>query len=281
MHFDKQPAYQAGRAQTQTTPCTLTSSQPIRQDAHKHRPHHPLKPYLHLFIIQPAATADQAANQPTDRPTIRLTDPPANRPTERPASKLTIPQGFMDAGKLVPDGVVVDMVKSRLGQPDVQRSGWLLDGYPRSAAQAEAIEKEGIRPDVFLLINVRMRAPGEVQWRESVCDGAVVVVRWRWKTRSMSVERIPWQSKRGGGTAAKWGRQVRQNCGQQVGGDGRVIGLGTAARLAHWVVRARSFYTMNICTDAENRHCCSRAWGKWISLPLCRLHLLPAPPLPQ
>lgn len=36
----------------------------------------------------------------------------------------------------------------------VQESGWLLDGYPRSASQAEAIEKEGIRPDVFLLVNV-------------------------------------------------------------------------------------------------------------------------------
>lgn len=63
-------------------------------------------------------------------------------------------KSFMDSGKLVPDECVVDMVKLRLAQPDVQRSGWLLDGYPRSASQAEAIEKEGIRPDVFLLINV-------------------------------------------------------------------------------------------------------------------------------
>jgi adenylate kinase len=36
----------------------------------------------------------------------------------------------------------------------VQERGWLLDGYPRSASQAEAIEKEGIRPDIFLLIDV-------------------------------------------------------------------------------------------------------------------------------
>jgi adenylate kinase len=38
----------------------------------------------------------------------------------------------------------------------VQERGWLLDGYPRSASQAEAIEKEGIRPDIFLLIDVRI-----------------------------------------------------------------------------------------------------------------------------
>ena len=60
----------------------------------------------------------------------------------------------MDRGVLVPDEVVVEMVKSRLAQDDVKQQGWLLDGYPRSASQAEAIEKEGIRPDLFLLIQV-------------------------------------------------------------------------------------------------------------------------------
>jgi Adenylate kinase len=51
--------------------------------------------------------------------------------------------------------VVVDMVKNRLAQPDAVEHGWLLDGYPRSAEQAEAIEQASIRPDLFLLINVR------------------------------------------------------------------------------------------------------------------------------
>lgn len=60
----------------------------------------------------------------------------------------------MDKGVLVPDDVVVDMIKDRLAKPDVEKNGWLLDGYPRSASQAEAIEREGIRPDVFLLIDV-------------------------------------------------------------------------------------------------------------------------------
>jgi hypothetical protein len=58
----------------------------------------------------------------------------------------------------VPDEVVVEMVKSRLAQRDVEINGWLLDGYPRSSSQALAIEKEGIRPDVFLLIEVRATA---------------------------------------------------------------------------------------------------------------------------
>ena len=46
------------------------------------------------------------------------------------------------------------MVKNRLSQEDAQQTGWLLDGYPRSADQAEAIEEAGIRPDVFILIDV-------------------------------------------------------------------------------------------------------------------------------
>ena len=49
---------------------------------------------------------------------------------------------------------VVEMVKNRLSQEDAQGSGWLLDGYPRSAEQAEAIKEAGITPDVFILIDV-------------------------------------------------------------------------------------------------------------------------------
>jgi adenylate kinase len=61
---------------------------------------------------------------------------------------------YMDNGDLVPNEVVVEMVKNKLAEPEVAKNGWLLDGYPRSAEQAEAIEAENIRPDVFLLINV-------------------------------------------------------------------------------------------------------------------------------
>ena len=40
-------------------------------------------------------------------------------------------KSFMDAGNLVPDEVVVEMVVNRLNEDDVKGSGWLLDGYPR------------------------------------------------------------------------------------------------------------------------------------------------------
>ena len=60
----------------------------------------------------------------------------------------------MKAGELVPDEVVITMVKNRLAEDDAQTKGWLLDGYPRSASQAAALKEAGIEPDVFLLLEV-------------------------------------------------------------------------------------------------------------------------------
>lgn len=52
---------------------------------------------------------------------------------------------FMDAGKLVPDDVIIGMVKTRIQQPDAKRgdgtSAWILDGFPRTLPQAEALDK--------------------------------------------------------------------------------------------------------------------------------------------
>jgi adenylate kinase len=47
---------------------------------------------------------------------------------------------YMDAGDLVPDEVVIAMVEDRLAQEDV-REGFLLDGFPRTAAQVEALDE--------------------------------------------------------------------------------------------------------------------------------------------
>ncbi|URE43214.1 Adenylate kinase, active site lid [Musa troglodytarum] len=60
---------------------------------------------------------------------------------------------YMEKGMLVPDEIVVMMVKERLLQPDAQENGWLLDGYPRSFSQAKALEDLGIRPDIFILLD--------------------------------------------------------------------------------------------------------------------------------
>ena len=47
---------------------------------------------------------------------------------------------FMDAGKLVPDEVVIGIIKDRLAQPDAKK-GFILDGFPRTVPQAEALDK--------------------------------------------------------------------------------------------------------------------------------------------
>jgi len=46
----------------------------------------------------------------------------------------------MDAGELVSDELMLDLIEERLGQPDIA-TGYLLDGYPRNLAQAEALDK--------------------------------------------------------------------------------------------------------------------------------------------
>lgn len=48
-------------------------------------------------------------------------------------------EGFMNAGQLVPDDVVIGLVEERLARPDAQ-DGFILDGFPRTVNQAEALE---------------------------------------------------------------------------------------------------------------------------------------------
>lgn len=49
-------------------------------------------------------------------------------------------KGFMDAGQLVPDDLVINLLKERIAQRDC-KSGFILDGFPRTIPQAEALDK--------------------------------------------------------------------------------------------------------------------------------------------
>ena len=60
---------------------------------------------------------------------------------------------YMDAGQLVPDEVIIGIVAERLEEDDCKK-GYILDGVPRTIAQAEALENAGVQFDCVLDIEV-------------------------------------------------------------------------------------------------------------------------------
>ena len=62
-------------------------------------------------------------------------------------------KSYVESGKLVPDDVIIDIIKERLAQPDCV-NGYILDGVPRTIAQAETMEKMGVVIDCALSIEV-------------------------------------------------------------------------------------------------------------------------------
>lgn len=60
---------------------------------------------------------------------------------------------YMDAGGLVPDDVIIGLVKDRIKQADCQK-GFLFDGFPRTIPQAEAMKKAGVKIDYVVEIDV-------------------------------------------------------------------------------------------------------------------------------
>ncbi len=77
-------------------------------------------------------------------------------------------KGFMDAGALVPDDVIVGIVKERLAQPDCA-GGFILDGMPRTIAQGEALEAMGVEIDKVLNLTVADEAIMERMSGRRVC----------------------------------------------------------------------------------------------------------------
>ena len=62
-------------------------------------------------------------------------------------------KSYMDAGKLVPDEVIIGIVAERLAQPDCA-SGFILDGVPRTIGQAEALSQAGVSFDRVISIEI-------------------------------------------------------------------------------------------------------------------------------
>lgn len=62
-------------------------------------------------------------------------------------------KSFIDAGQLVPDEVVIGIIKDRLAQNDCA-NGFILDGFPRTIPQAEALDEMGVEIDKVIDIEV-------------------------------------------------------------------------------------------------------------------------------
>ncbi len=62
-------------------------------------------------------------------------------------------KSYIDAGKLVPDSVVIGIIKEKIAT-DECKNGFILDGFPRSIPQAEALDELGVKIDVVLSIEV-------------------------------------------------------------------------------------------------------------------------------
>jgi adenylate kinase len=78
-------------------------------------------------------------------------------------------KSFMESGALVPDEVVIGILKDRIAENDC-KNGFILDGFPRTVPQAEALEKMGVNIDTVLSIDVE---DAEIQARISgrrVCE---------------------------------------------------------------------------------------------------------------
>lgn len=76
---------------------------------------------------------------------------------------------FIDAGQLVPDDVVIGIISERLSCEDC-RNGYILDGFPRTVPQAEALDKMGVTLDAVVSLEVSDETIIERMSGRRVCD---------------------------------------------------------------------------------------------------------------
>ena len=96
-------------------------------------------------------------------------------------------KSFMDAGDLVPDDVIIGLVTERLQDPDTEK-GFILDGFPRTSAQAVALDAELSK---LCLLYTSCRRSSASSWRRSTSSRRLFAPRSRTR-RAVSLRwRLP------------------------------------------------------------------------------------------
>ncbi len=115
---------------------------------------------MRMILVGPpgAGKGTQAARLVETYHIIHISSGDMLRAAVKEGTKLGIEaDGFMKAGKLVPDDVVIGMILERITKPDCA-PGFMLDGFPRTRPQAEALDaamkKAGVELDAVVLIEV-------------------------------------------------------------------------------------------------------------------------------
>jgi len=94
-----------------------------------------------------------------------------------------VAKSYMDAGDLVPDDVIISVIKERLDSQDCQ-AGYIFDGIPRTIAQAQALDDQGVQIDAVISLEV----PDDlIVWRLSgrrSCPGCGMTYHIKTKTPS-------------------------------------------------------------------------------------------------
>lgn len=115
---------------------------------------------MRVILIGPpgAGKGTQAASIKTKYPIAHISTGDILRENVKEPTELGVAaKSFMDAGKLVPDDLIIEMMKSRLAAPDAV-NGFLLDGFPRTIAQAESLDglldKMSMQLDVVVLLEI-------------------------------------------------------------------------------------------------------------------------------
>ncbi len=79
-------------------------------------------------------------------------------------------KAYTDAGQLVPDDVVIGIIRERLSEKDCE-NGFILDGFPRTVPQAEALDAMGVQMDLVISIEVPDSTIVERMSGRRVCGG--------------------------------------------------------------------------------------------------------------